>query len=146
MDRSDQSPILQLNSVSHLSRPHFRLARLARKEEWNESIETDHLHPHVYSCLPFYGPRMSWRLVLSLSDEIVKLREYRTANPNASAPAFDDPGYRALIEENVKTTVSHIADDAVMTDVSSLCLPPHFHSTVSERFLGLSSMIDDPAR
>jgi hypothetical protein len=56
---------------------------------------------------------------LGFSDEIVKLREYRKANPNAEPPKFEDPGFRALVEENVKNTVSRIAQGAVMTDVSS---------------------------
>ena len=69
---------------------------------------------------------------LVLSDEIVKLREYRAANPNAEAPKFEDPGFRALVEENVKSTVYSVANDTILADVSSRCL----HSTVPERFLG----------
>jgi len=60
---------------------------------------------------------------LVFSDEIVKLREYRAANPNAEPPKFEDPGFRALVEENVKNTVSRIAQGAVMTDVSGQPFP-----------------------
>jgi hypothetical protein len=80
---------------------------------------------------------------LVLSDEIVKLREYRAANPNAEAPKFEDPGFRALTEENVKNTVSRIASSAIMADVSNPRL--HFMDRVQEiswPFL----LIDDPAR
>lgn len=73
---------------------------------------------------------------LVLSDEIVKLREYRAANPNAEAPGFNDTGFRALVEENVKKTVYSIANDTIMADVSSRSL---HSSTVPERFLGPSS-------
>lgn len=72
---------------------------------------------------------------LVLSDEIVKLREYRAANLSAEAPDFKDAGFRALVEENVKNTVYSIANDPIMADVSSR----HLHSTVPERFLGPSS-------
>lgn len=64
---------------------------------------------------------------LVLSDEIVKLREYRAANSSAEPPKYDDPGFRALVEENVKNTVSRISSDAIMTNVSSsrtFALPP----------------------
>ena len=63
---------------------------------------------------------------LVLSDEIVKLRESRAANASASAPAFGDPGYRALVEENVKNSVSGIVNSAIMQEVSSTCLAPIF--------------------
>ena len=52
------------------------------------------------------------------SDGIVKLREYRAANPDAGPPKFEDPGFRALVEENVKNTVWSISQDPIMTDVS----------------------------
>ena len=64
------------------------------------------------------------------SDEIVKLREYRAANPSAEPPKFDDPGFRALVEENVKNTVTRIAQGPVMTDVSSPFLSAHFPTSI----------------
>jgi len=72
---------------------------------------------------------------LVLSDEIVKLREYRAANSSAETPGYADVGFRALVEENVKNTVYSIAKDTIMADVSSRRL----HSTVPEIFLGPSS-------
>ena len=57
------------------------------------------------------------------SDEIVKLREYRAANPDAGPPKFEDPGFRALVEENVKNTVWSISQDSIMTDVSCPSFP-----------------------
>jgi carbonic anhydrase len=52
----------------------------------------------------------------STRDEIVKLREYRAANPDAGPPMFGDPGFRALVEENVKNTVSRIVQEPVIND------------------------------
>ena len=76
---------------------------------------------------------------LVLSDEIAKLREYRAANPDAEAPKFNDPGFRALVEENVKNTVWSISQDSVIEDVSSPSFSLiHFHSARFKKFLGLS--------
>jgi len=47
------------------------------------------------------------------SPEIVKLRESNVT----TEPEFEDPGYRALVEENVKESVSNIANDPVMQAV-----------------------------
>jgi len=46
--------------------------------------------------------------------EIVKSREANLANNVTAEPEFEDPGYRALVEENVKESVSNIANDPVM--------------------------------
>ena len=48
------------------------------------------------------------------SSEIVKLREANLANNVTAEPEFEDPGYRALVEENAKESVSNIANDPVM--------------------------------
>jgi len=50
----------------------------------------------------------------STRPEIVKLRESNTANNVTAEPEFEDPGYRALVEENVKESVSNVANDPVM--------------------------------
>ncbi|KAF9787795.1 carbonic anhydrase [Thelephora terrestris] len=50
----------------------------------------------------------------STRPEIVKLREFNTANNVTEEPEFGDPGYRALVEENVKESVCNIANDLVM--------------------------------
>lgn len=77
---------------------------------------------------------------LVLSDEIVKLREYRAANPDAEPPKFNDPGFRALVEENVKNTVWSISQDSIIEDVSSSSLSLiHSNSAWSKSFLGLFS-------
>ncbi|KAF9788200.1 carbonic anhydrase [Thelephora terrestris] len=52
----------------------------------------------------------------STRDEIVKLREYRAANPDAGPPQFNDSGFRALVEENVKNTVWGISQDPIIYD------------------------------
>jgi large subunit ribosomal protein L9e len=48
--------------------------------------------------------------------EIVTLREFNAANNVTEEPEFEDPGYRALVEENVKDSVCNIANDPVMQD------------------------------
>jgi len=50
----------------------------------------------------------------STRPEIVKLREFNTANNVTEEPEFDDPGYRTLVEENVKESVCNIANDPAM--------------------------------
>ena len=121
---------------------HSHLVRPAREEERNESVEADYLHP---SSLPSPSILRSVHVLaigLAFSDEIVKLRDYRAANPNADPPKFEDPGFRALVEENVKNTVSHVANGAIMTDVSAL----NFHSAVTQEISWPFMPIDDPAR
>jgi len=54
---------------------------------------------------------------LTSSPEIVKLRETYVANNITEEPEFEEPGYRALVEENVKESVSNIANDPVMQAV-----------------------------
>jgi carbonic anhydrase len=44
-------------------------------------------------------------LTLALSPEIVESRESNIANNVTEEPEFNDPGYRALVEENVKESV-----------------------------------------
>ena len=56
------------------------------------------------------------------SPEIVQLRESNAANNVTTEPKFEDPGYRALVEENVKVSVSNIANDPIM---QAVCLSPH---------------------
>jgi hypothetical protein len=56
-------------------------------------------------------------LTLASSPEIVQLRESNTANNVTEEPEFEDPGYRALVEENVKESVSSIANDPIMQAV-----------------------------
>lgn len=46
--------------------------------------------------------------------EIVTLREFNAANNVTEEPEFEDPGYRALVEENIKDSVCNIANDPVM--------------------------------
>lgn len=46
--------------------------------------------------------------------EIAKLREFNAANNVTEEPEFEDLGYRALVEENVKESVCNIANDPVM--------------------------------
>jgi len=67
---------------------------------------------------------------LVFSPEVVTLRKYREAHPDAEGPKFEDPGFRALVEENVENTVSNIARDSIMTDVSSP-FPWHIHFVAS---------------
>ena len=100
--------------------------------------KADHLHPPSSILYPAHVLAIG----LVLSDEIVKLREYRAANSSAEAPQFEDPGFRALVEENVKDTVSRIANDGIMTDVSG----PHLHSYCVQEISWLFLLIDDPAR
>lgn len=141
MDRSDQNVIPQLHSVSRsLCFPlPSGLARVNGRNA-TRAFKLTTFTPTFAFRLPFSDPPTSWRLVLSFSDEIVKLREYRAANPNAEPPKFEDPGFRALVEENVKNTVSRVAQGVVMTDVSGSILSlSRFHSAEPERFLGSSS-------
>ena len=56
------------------------------------------------------------------SPEIVQLRESNAANNVTEEPEFEDPGYRALVEENVKVSVSNIANDPIM---QAVCSSPH---------------------
>lgn len=60
--------------------------------------------------------------MLASSPEIVQLRESNAANNVTEEPKFEDPGYRALVEENVKVSVSNIANDPIMQGV---CLFPY---------------------
>ena len=48
------------------------------------------------------------------SSEITKLREANLASNVTAEPEFENPGYRALVEENVKESISNIANDPVM--------------------------------
>lgn len=76
-------------------------------------------------------------ICLVFSDEIVKLREYRAANPDAGPPMFGDPGFRALVEENVKNTVSRVVQEPVIYDVSGLPFSlKYFYPAWPKRFLG----------
>lgn len=50
----------------------------------------------------------------STRPEIVALRDSHAANALVEEPEVDDPGFRALVEENVKNTVSNIAVSSVM--------------------------------
>jgi hypothetical protein len=83
---------------------------------------------------------------LVLSDEIVKLREYRAANPDAGPPQFNDSGFRALVEENVKNSVWGISQDTIIYDVSSSPYPLSSSILLGPRnFLAsFSAPIDDP--
>jgi len=56
-------------------------------------------------------------LTLASSPEIVNLRESNATNNATAEPEFGDPGYRALVEENVKESVSNVANDPVMQTV-----------------------------
>ena len=73
--------------------------------------------PPVHSCHGLF--------TLPSSPEIVQLRESNVANNVTEEPEFEDPGYRALVEENVKLSVSNIANDPIMQAVClslvSLC-------------------------
>jgi len=60
--------------------------------------------------------------ILASSPEIVQLRESNVANNVTKEPEFQDPGYRALVEENVKVSVSNVANDPIMQAVG---LFPH---------------------
>lgn len=68
--------------------------------------------------LPF-SPRapVTGLLTFASSPEIVKLRESNAANNVTAEPEFEDPGYRALVEENIKESVSNVANDPVMQTV-----------------------------
>ena len=55
--------------------------------------------------------------MLAFSPEIVQLRESNIANNVTEEPEFDDPGYRVLVEENVKESVCNIANDPAMLTV-----------------------------
>jgi len=59
--------------------------------------------------------------MLASSPEIVQLRESNAANNVTKEPEFANPGYRALVEENIKLSVSNIANDPIMRAV---CLFP----------------------
>lgn len=109
-------------------------ARSGQREEYKECIKTDHPHPCVCFCLPSSIPEPAILLAIGLvfSEEIVKLREYRAANPNAEPPKFEDPGFRALVEENVKNTVTRISEGPIMTDVSSSSFTAHLNSAMNE--------------
>ena len=91
-----------------------------------------------HSTALIFHPPTPASLGLFFSDEIVKLREYRAANPNAGPPQFNDPGFRALVEENAKNTVRSITKDPIITDVSNSYFSlDHFHSASSKNdFLG----------
>jgi hypothetical protein len=54
--------------------------------------------------IPCIVPRRDL-LTLALSPEIVELRESNIANNVTEEPEFNDTGYRALVEENVKESV-----------------------------------------
>lgn len=51
------------------------------------------------------------------SPEIVELREFNLANNVTTEPEFNNPGYQALVEENIKESVSNIANDPAMQAV-----------------------------
>ena len=61
--------------------------------------------------------------MLALSSEIVELREFNIANNVTEEPEFDDAGYRALVEENVKQSVLNIVNDPVMQMVCLFLVP-----------------------
>ncbi|KDQ21708.1 hypothetical protein BOTBODRAFT_40399 [Botryobasidium botryosum FD-172 SS1] len=48
--------------------------------------------------------------------EIVALRNANAGHSHVDAPGIDDPGFRALIEENVKKSVNSIASGTIITD------------------------------
>ncbi|TFK21811.1 carbonic anhydrase, partial [Coprinopsis marcescibilis] len=50
----------------------------------------------------------------STRPEIVALRAANALLPVAPTPGLEEPGFRALVEENVKRTVSNIASNAVV--------------------------------
>ena len=56
------------------------------------------------------------------------MREFNVANNVTKEPEFEDPGYRALVEENVKVSVSNIANDPVM---QAVCLFLKYVSSVT---------------
>ncbi|KAJ3543268.1 hypothetical protein NMY22_g3209 [Coprinellus aureogranulatus] len=49
--------------------------------------------------------------------EVVALREENRGKSEVPAPALHDVGFRALIEENVKSTVSKIASDRIVAEL-----------------------------
>ena len=61
--------------------------------------------------------------MLVLSSEIVELREFNIANNVTEEPEFNNAGYRALVEENVKQSVFNIINDPVMQIVCLLLVP-----------------------
>jgi hypothetical protein len=46
------------------------------------------------------------------------LRKKIKNSSNVPEPAFEDPGFRALVEENVKVAVHAVAQSKVVKDVS----------------------------
>jgi carbonic anhydrase len=48
--------------------------------------------------------------------EIVKLRTKNAGLTTIKTPDSNDPGFRALVEENIKASVRRIADDSVITN------------------------------
>lgn len=67
--------------------------------------------------------------------EIVELREKIKGQALVEEPEPQDPGFRALVEENVKASVRRIATDSVISNHFAL-LSGQANSTVSERAEG----------
>jgi carbonic anhydrase len=55
----------------------------------------------------------------STRPEIVALRTENANNPNVPPPANDNPGFRALVEENVKLNVARLASSLIQNKASS---------------------------
>jgi hypothetical protein len=61
---------------------------------------------------------MSFLLTICARAEIIELRTKIAAKGGKpSAPDITDPGFRALVEENVKNSVIAVANDPAMLDV-----------------------------
>ena len=71
--------------------------------------------------------------MLASSPEIVQLR----GSNITEEPEFENPGYRALVEENVKESVSNIVKDPVM---QAVCLFPTLPSSVTGTSLALLAL------
>ncbi|PPQ68055.1 hypothetical protein CVT26_007339 [Gymnopilus dilepis] len=52
----------------------------------------------------------------STREEVVELRDTLAQDGTATLPGYDDPGFRALVEENVKANVERIAASAIIQD------------------------------
>ncbi|KAL0959618.1 hypothetical protein HGRIS_011321 [Hohenbuehelia grisea] len=56
----------------------------------------------------------------STRKEIVELRERNKGHDEVHEPKADDPGFRALVEENVKASVQEIVNDGIIGDYFKL--------------------------
>jgi len=72
--------------------------------------------------------------------EIVKLRTKNAGLSTIKAPDSNDPGFRALVEENIKASVRRIADDSVITNHYALLKSGAGNSTTTHKKSPISDL------